>query len=447
MQKIIVIDDNPVFCDYVCSYLHKNKMETEKAYSFIQARKLITRVVTSEDVVIVADLRLADGSGIELLQWMRAQGLKHPFIMMTDYAEVNTAVETMKYGAEDYIPKKLLEEKLLSAIRKLQKRSAQNASRKPAIYNRESEAFHRISQRIRLVAPTDMTVLIHGENGTGKEHIAEKIHMQSKRAGNPFVPVDCGSLSVNLAQSAFFGYVKGAFTGADTHKSGYFQEAEGGTLFLDEAGNLPYEAQQMLLRAIQEKRYRPVGAKEDRIANIRIIAATNEDLQAAVIEKRFRQDLFYRLQDFTINIPSLRECSEDILPLADFFRQQSNRELGKAVRGFDASARKVLLSYAWPGNVREMKQKIQSAVLLNESGMISEKELEINSKLTAPPLYYSLKDEKLEQERIRQALEQAGGNRKIAAQLLQISRTTLYKKLEQYDMTLKKGEDELRKVE
>lgn len=447
MQKIIVIDDNPVFCDYVCSYLHKNKMETEKAYSFIQARKLITRVVTSEDVVIVADLRLADGSGIELLQWMRAQGLKHPFIMMTDYAEVNTAVETMKYGAEDYIPKKLLEEKLLSAIRKLQKRSAQNASRKPAIYNRESEAFHRISQRIRLVAPTDMTVLIHGENGTGKEHIAEKIHMQSKRAGNPFVPVDCGSLSVNLAQSAFFGYVKGAFTGADTHKSGYFQEAEGGTLFLDEAGNLPYEAQQMLLRAIQEKRYRPVGAKEDRIANIRIIAATNEDLQAAVIEKRFRQDLFYRLQDFTINIPSLRECSEDILPLADFFRQQSNRELGKAVRGFDASARKVLLSYAWPGNVREMKQKIQSAVLLNESGMISEKELEINSKLTAPPLYYSLKDEKLEQERIRQALEQARGNRKIAAQLLQISRTTLYKKLEQYDMTLKKGEDELRKVE
>lgn len=332
MQKIIVIDDNPVFCDYVCSYLHKNKMETEKAYSFIQARKLITRVVTSEDVVIVADLRLADGSGIELLQWMRAQGLKHPFIMMTDYAEVNTAVETMKYGAEDYIPKKLLEEKLLSAIRKLQKRSAQNASRKPAIYNRESEAFHRISQRIRLVAPTDMTVLIHGENGTGKEHIAEKIHMQSKRAGNPFVPVDCGSLSVNLAQSAFFGYVKGAFTGADTHKSGYFQEAEGGTLFLDEAGNLPYEAQQMLLRAIQEKRYRPVGAKEDRIANIRIIAATNEDLQAAVIEKRFRQDLFYRLQDFTINIPSLRECSEDILPLADFFRQQSNRELGKAVQ-------------------------------------------------------------------------------------------------------------------
>lgn len=200
-------------------------------------------------------------------------------------------------------------------------------------------------------------------NGTGKEHIAEKIHMQSKRAGNPFVPVDCGSLSVNLAQSAFFGYVKGAFTGADTHKSGYFQEAEGGTLFLDEAGNLPYEAQQMLLRAIQEKRYRPVGAKEDRIANIRIIAATNEDLQAAVIEKRFRQDLFYRLQDFTINIPSLRECSEDILPLADFFRQQSNRELGKAVRGFDASARKVLLSYAWPGNVRDMNSRCPFAVL------------------------------------------------------------------------------------
>lgn len=430
MQKIIVIDDNPVFCDYVCNYLRKNKMETEKAYSFAQARKLIAG--TSGDIVVVADLRLIDGSGIELLQWMRAQGQKHPFIMMTDYAEVNTAVETMKYGAEDYIPKKLLEEKLLSAIRKLQKRSEQIAARKNAIYNRESEAFRRICQRIRLVAPTDMTVLILGENGTGKEHIAEKIHMQSKRAGNPFVPVDCGALSANLAQSAFFGYVKGAFTGADTHKSGYFQEAEGGTLFLDEAGNLPYDTQQMLLRAIQEKRYRPVGAKEDRIANIRIIAATNEDLQTAVIEKRFRQDLFYRLQDFTINIPSLRACKEDILPLADFFRQQSNRELGKAVSGFDASARKALLTYTWPGNVRELRQKIQSAVLLTESGTVSEEELELDAEQTVASVCYSLKDEKQEQERIRQALELARGNRKIAAQFLQISRTTLYKKLEQY---------------
>lgn len=430
MQKIIVIDDNPVFCDYVCGYLRKNGMETEKAYSLGQARRLIAGA--DENTIILADLRLADGNGIELLQWMRTQGKKQPFIMMTDYAEVHTAVETMKCGAEDYVPKKLLEEKLLPAIRKLQKRLERIAARKEAIFSRESEAFCQVRQRIHLVAPTDMTVLILGENGTGKEHIAQKIHLQSKRAGKPFVAVDCGSLSTHLAQSAFFGHVKGAFTGADAHKTGYFQEAAGGTLFLDEVGNLPGETQQMLLRAIQERRYRPVGAKEDHLADIRLIAATNEDLQAAVAEKRFRQDLLYRLQDFTIYVPSLRECREDILPLADFFRQQSNRELGKTVSGFDASARKALLTYTWPGNVRELKQKIQSAVLLTESETVSEEELELDAKQTAAPVCYSLKDEKQEQERIRQALEQAGGNRKIAAQLLQISRTTLYKKLEQY---------------
>ena len=279
-----------------------------------------------------------------------------------------------------------------------------------------------------------MTVLIFGENGTGKEYIAEKIHLQSKRTDKPFVPVDCGSLSVNLAQSAFFGHAKGAFTGADMKKAGYFQEAEGGTLFLDEVGNLPYETQQMLLRAIQERRYRPIGAKEDLNANIRIIAATNEDLQTAVAEKRFRQDLLYRLQDFTILVPPVRECKEDILPLADFFREQGNRELGKAVCGFDTSARKILLTYMWPGNVREMRQRVQSAVLLKENGLISEEELEIGSKQADVPVCYSLKDEKQEKERIRQALEQANGNRKIAAQLLQVSRTTLYKKLEQYGM-------------
>lgn len=430
MQKIIVIDDNPVFCDYVCGYLCKSGMETEKTYSLMQARKLIAGA--DDASIILSDLRLNDGNGIELLQWMRAQGKEQPFIMMTDYAEVHTAVETMKCGAEDYVPKKLLEEKLLPAIRKLQKRLERIAARKEAIFSRESETFCQVRQRIRLVAPTDMTVLILGENGTGKEHIAEKIHLQSKRTGKPFVPVDCGSLTVNLAQSAFFGHVKGAFTGADTHKTGYFKEAEGGTLFLDEVGNLPLETQQMLLRAIQERLYRPVGAKEDRTADIRLIAATNEDLQMAVVEKRFRQDLLYRLQDFTINVPPLRECKEDIMPLADFFRQQSNRELDKAVSGFDASARKALLTYTWPGNVRELKQKIQSAVLLTESETVSEEELELDAKQTAAPVCYSLKDEKQEQERILQALEQAGGNRKIAAKLLQISRTTLYKKLEQY---------------
>lgn len=435
MSKIIVIEDNPVFCDYVCNYITANSgMRTEKVYRLAQARKLIAGSL-AEDDIILADLRLPDGESTELLRWMRGQDKRQPFIMMTDYAEVHTAVESMKLGAEDYVPKKLLTEKLLPVIRNMQRRQQQVLSVQPAsLFNRNGEAFRKVLQRIRLVAPTDMTVLIQGENGTGKEHIAAKIHAQSRRSSSPFVAVDCGSLSAGLSSSAFFGHVKGSFTGATEPKAGFFQEAKGGTLFLDEIGNLPPETQQMLLRALQERRYRPVGAKEDKVSDVRIIAATNEDLPAAVAEKRFRQDLFFRLQDFSICVPPLRECKDDILDLADFFIEKSNKELDKKVTGLDASARKALLAYPWPGNVRELKQKIQTAVLLTETDIITADTFELDKQQYAPPVCYSLKDENLEKERIRLALEQAGGNRKIAAELLAVSRTTLYKKMEQYKM-------------
>lgn len=186
------------------------------------------------------------------------------------------------------------------------------------IYERKSAAFRELDRYIRLVAPTDMTVLILGNTGTGKEHLAGKIHKRSLRANKPYITVDCGSLSRELAASAFFGHVKGAFTGATDEKPGYFQEARGGTLFLDEVENLPVEIQQMLLRAMEERRYRPVGGRQDKRMDVRVIAATNEDLQGAVAEKRFRKDLLYRLQDFTITVPTLQDCLEDILPLADF---------------------------------------------------------------------------------------------------------------------------------
>ena len=231
------------------------------------------------------------------------------------------------------------------------------------VFARDSSAFQKIMQQIRLVAPTDMSVLIFGENGTGKEHIAHHLHDKSKRAGKPFVPVGCGSLSKDLAPSAFFGHVKGAFTGADSTKKGYFNEAEGGTLFLDEVGNLAPETQQMLLRAIQERRYRPVGDRTDKSFNVRIIAATNENLEKAVNEKRFRQDLLYRLHDFEITVPPLRDSQEDIMPLAEFFREIANNELECNVIGFDGEARKTLLTHSWPGNVRELRQKIMGAVL------------------------------------------------------------------------------------
>ena len=435
MGKIIVLEDNTLFAEIVCRWLQREGWKTETVTSISRAKKLMEKA-DPEDIVL-ADLRLLDGESTVLLEWMRKNGMEQPFIVMTDYAEVHTAVSAMKLGSIDYIPKKMLEDKLMPVINGIvQKQMAVKHTLNTApIFQRDSFAFRQIKERIRLVAPTDMSVFILGENGTGKEHIAQQIHAKSKRAGKPFVSVDCGSISPSLAQSAFFGHVKGAFTGADANKAGYFQEANGGTLFLDEVGNLPYEIQQMLLRVIQERKYRPVGAKEDRNCNVRIVAATNEDLVRAVSEKRFRQDLLYRLQDFTITLPPLRKCQEDIMPLADFFREQSNRTLDKAVKGFDSSAKKALLQHPWSGNVRELKQKIQTAVLLCEGNNITEDDLELYIEQDASPVCYSLKDVQQEKERIRQALEQCGGNKKSAAKLLKIGRTTLYAKIKEYGLS------------
>ena len=435
MGKIIVLEDNTLFAEIVCRWLQREGWKTETVTSISRAKKLMEKA-DPEDIVL-ADLRLLDGESTVLLEWMRKNGMEQPFIVMTDYAEVHTAVSAMKLGSIDYIPKKMLEDKLMPVINGIvQKQMAVKHTLNTApIFQRDSFAFRQIKERIRLVAPTDMSVFILGENGTGKEHIAQQIHAKSKRAGKPFVSVDCGSISPSLAQSAFFGHVKGAFTGADANKAGYFQEANGGTLFLDEVGNLPYEIQQMLLRVIQERKYRPVGAKEDRNCDVRIVAATNEDLVRAVSEKRFRQDLLYRLQDFTITLPPLRKCQEDIMPLADFFREQSNRTLDKAVKGFDSSAKKALLQHPWSGNVRELKQKIQTAVLLCEGNNITEEDLELYVEQDASPVCYSLKDVQQEKERIRQALEQCGGNKKSAAKLLKIGRTTLYAKIKEYGLS------------
>lgn len=431
-MKIYVIEDNPVYNDYVCNLLKKEGFGTAQAFHLNTARKLLAKI--GEDDIVLADLRLPDGESIDLLRWMRANGKEQPFIVMTNYGEVNSAVESMKLGSKDYIQKPLLEDRLVPLVRSIQKEQEKRRQRQIPIFKRSGEAFVNIRKRIRLVAPTRMSVLILGENGTGKEHIAQHIHAQSKLSDKPFVAVDCGALSPALAQSAFFGHVKGAFTGADADKAGYFREADGGTLFLDEVGNLTMETQRMLLRAIQERRYRPVGAKEDRTANVRIVAATNEDLQKAVTEKRFRQDLLYRLQEFVITVPPLRDCQEDIMPLAEFFRETANRELECSVGGFSSEARKALLTYPWPGNVRELRQKIQTAVLQTEDDVITEDDLEFSCEQINSPVGFTLKSGEEERERILRALKQAGGNKKLAARLLGIGRTTLYNKLDEYGL-------------
>ena len=434
-MKVYVIEDNPVYNDYVCNLLKKEGFDTMQAYHLSTARKLLAKA--EDDDIVLADLRLLDGESIDLLRWMRANGKRQPFIVMTDYAEVHTAVESMKLGSSDYIPKRLVEDKLVPLVRSLHKMQEKKKHSQVPIFTRQGKAYQEIKRRVRLVAPTRLSVLILGENGTGKEHIAQHIHAQSKLSDKPFVPVDCGSLSPTLAQSAFFGHRKGAFTGADSDKAGYFEEADGGTLFFDEVGNLSLETQQMLLRAIQECRYRPIGAKEDKTANVRIVAATNEDLQKAVNEKRFREDLFYRLKEYVITVPPLRDCQEDILPLADFFRETANRELERNIKGFNASACNALLTYPWPGNVRELKQVILAAVLQTENDTITVEDLELAVTKPTSSVSFALRNDMEEKDRILRALKQANGNRKVAAELLGIGRTTLYSKLEEYGLKYK----------
>lgn len=434
-MRVYVIEDNPIYNDYVCNLLKKGGFDTVQAYRISTAKKLLAKA--EEGDIVLADLRLPDGESIDLLRWMRKEGKMQPFIVMTDYAEVHTAVESMKLGSSDYIPKRLIEDKLIPLVRSLHKVQEGKKHTQIPIFTRQGEAYQDIKRRVRLVAPTRLSVLILGENGTGKEHIAQHIHAQSKLSDRPFVPVDCGSLSPTLAQSTFFGHKKGSFTGADSNKAGYFEEAEGGTLFLDEVGNLSLETQQMLLRAIQERRYRPIGAKEDKTANVRIVAATNEDLQKAVADKRFREDLFYRLKEYVITVPPLRDCQEDILPLADFFRETANKELERNIKGFNATARNALLTYPWPGNVRELKQMILAAVLQTEGDTITVEDLELAVTKQTSSVSFALRNDMEEKDRILRALKHANGNRKVAAELLGIGRTTLYSKLEEYGLKYK----------
>ena len=430
MGRIIVIEDNIIYSDFVCRLLENKGYQSVATSTCNGARKLFAKM--QEDDIVLADMRLPDGDGIALLEELRKQGRHNPYIVMTDYDEVPTAVRSMKLGAEDYIPKKLIEDNLFPLLKTLQKRMERHEA---PVYERQSVAFREIDHKIKLVATTNMSVLILGESGTGKEHIAEKIHARSKRAGKPFIAVDCGLLSKELAESALFGHEKGAFTGAESKKQGFWEEAAGGTLFLDEIGNLPLEVQQMLLRALEAKRYRPTGGSKDKKADVRIIAATNEDLQAAIAEKRFRADLYQRLKEYTLHIPPLRECKEDIMPLADFFRQFANEEFEKQVKGFDAEARKRMLAYTWGGNVRELKRVVRMAVLHTEGDMVTTDALEFDEMPLAADASLALND--MEKKQIVHALEQAKGNRTLAAELLGIGRTTLYSKMKEYGIKYK----------
>lgn len=289
----------------------------------------------------------------------------------------------------------------------------------------------------KLVAPSDMSVLILGANGTGKESVAQSIHEGSERVGMPFVAVNCGVLPRELASAMLFGHAKGAFTGADTAKEGFFDMAKGGTLFLDEIGTMPFEIQSMLLRVLQENTYIPIGSNKERVADVRIVAATNENIEKAILEGRFREDLYHRLNEFEIRQPSLAECPEDIIPLAEFFRKRFSKELKRDTTGFSDAGMCRLRSYSWPGNVRELQNRVKRAVLLAEGPLLDFADLEMNKQpdkvALVPALVISpLKDEENEKETIINALKACNGHREQAARLLKINPSTLYRKMNKY---------------
>lgn len=381
------------------------------------------------------------------------QGLSIPLIMMTSYADIQSAVQAMKLGASDYVAKPVNPDELLKKISEAMKQPAapprqtissgkgesthqKDAGGTPSsdYLEGESDAAKQLYNYVRLVAPTTMSVLINGASGTGKEYVAHRIHQLSKRTGQPFVAIDCGSIPKELAASEFFGHVKGSFTGALTDKTGAFVAANGGTIFLDEIGNLSYEVQIQLLRALQERKIRPVGSNKEITVDVRLVSATNEDLEQAIEKGTFRQDLFHRINEFTLRMPELKDRREDILLFANFFLDQANRELDKQLIGFDDAASRALLEYHWPGNLRQMKNVVRRATLLAQDQLITLKELTELQQVTHPHVGLPLRNEEAEKHQIIEALRQTGNNKSRAAQLLGIDRKTLYNKLKLYEI-------------
>lgn len=442
VSTVLIVEDDLTFSTMLKTWLGKKGFDVETASTSARARKIL---LSKEFDLVISDLRLPDQDGINLLSWLREQKKNIPFIIMTGYAEIQSAVQCMKLGATDYISKPIQPDELLKKINEaiaLPHKEAKETENTllPTASNfleGESEAAQQLFNYVRLVAPTQMSVLINGASGTGKEYVAHRIHQLSKRADKPFVAIDCGSIPKDLAASEFFGHIKGSFTGALSDKVGAFEEANGGTLFLDEIGNLSYEVQVQLLRALQERRVRRIGSVKEIEVDVRLVTATNENLKEAIAKGNFREDLYHRINEFTLYMPSLKDRTEDILLFANFFLDQANKELERNLVGFDVEACDALQRYDWPGNLRQLKNVVKRATLLATGDFITCKELgeELHATETnQETVNLTLRNEDDEKQRILQALQQTKNNKTRAAQLLGIDRKTLYNKLKLYNI-------------
>lgn len=459
-NPILLVEDDVVFSKMLSRFLERNGYDVIGCYSLEEAEKNLTPAIK----MIFTDLRLPDGDGINFLKQVKDIFPNLPVVVMTSYAEVSTAVEAMKLGAFDYISKPFQQEDVLNVIKNAQntvfstpKPETETAAplsktdhsspakmiKAPKVTEENpfiegvSPASKKLSKFINLVAPTDMSVLIMGESGTGKEVVAKLIHLKSERRNKPFIAVDCGAIPKEIASSEFFGHVKGSFTGAITDKKGHFEEANGGTIFLDEVGNLSYENQIQLLRALQERRIKPIGSSKEIEVDIRVLAATNEDLLEAVNKGDFREDLYHRLNEFAIKVPSLSERKDDLMIFASYFLEKANEKLHKNVQGFTERAVQKMLNYNWGGNLRELSNVVKRATLLTTTDYISENELPdfvMSETHHFPTERFSFSTKENERELIIGALHETKNNKTEAAKLLGFTRKTLYNKLKAYNI-------------
>ena len=456
VKKLLIVDDDPSFNEMLCNYLLRNNYEVESAHSGQSALELLKE--HSFDLVLT-DFRLPKMNGLELIENIKKDQSQTPVILITNYADIRTAVQSIKLGAFEFVNKPVNPDELLKIIQKAlapafttqMKVSKSKKSTKDKIKYIVGNNPRSLNlwKQVNIVAPTKMSVLILGQSGTGKEYVAKKIHEASKRSDKPFVAIDCGVLSKELAASEFFGHEKGSFTGALTDRRGQFELAKGGTLFLDEVGNLSYEVQTQLLRALQENVIRKVGGSKEIEIDVRIIAATNDNLSENIVQEVFRNDLYHRINEFEIYVPSLRERIDDLEEYVNHFLQEASDELEKEVYEVSEAVLEIFRQYEWGGNLRELKNIVKRAVLLTESNEIDIEHLPIGFiekqkfKVESPSLVKTTKTTTLdlkqiqgdqEKEAIKQALVQHRYNKSKAAKALNIDRTTLYKKIKFYNI-------------
>jgi two-component system, NtrC family, response regulator HydG len=465
-KRILLIDDDIDICTVLSRFLNNNGFETDIAFT---ASAGLSKFKDGNFDIVITDYRLGEKSGQDVLIEIKKIKPETIVIIITGYAHIKTAVEVMKSGAYDYISKPLIPDEVLNLLSRVMddmegdqdngiavkmQKSASAGSNENYLTG-HSKVAQQLYNQVEMVAPTNYSVILYGETGTGKEVIAESIHAKSNRSDQPFVAIDCGAISNELAGSTLFGHVKGAFTGAIFDKEGHFESANRGTIFLDEVSNLSYETQAILLRVIQERKFKKLGGLKEIDLDIRIIVASNENLMEAVHNGRFREDLYHRFNEFTIHIPALRNRGEDIPLFADYFLEKSNNELNKNILGFENDVMEIFLKYSWPGNLRELRNVVRRAVLLTKSGRINmsglpyeivhplETRVDGAESLTASQQVsrseFDLKDaaSRAEYETIMSVLRRVNFNKSKAAEILKIDRKTLYNKIKSYEDSLR----------